>query len=281
MRMITPHHPRPVAFAGRRALLSAAVATLGAPALADVGDVLDLTGYTESFVEEFDRLDVSARGPGTRWTAQIPWGGQFGAAGFTDPAGDFPFTLREGALRIEARKGPNGRWRSGLLSSVDRQGRGFTQRYGYFEIRALLPRGEAVWPAFWLIGADRLASGSRYTAEVDILEHYGNQPDRYSTSVHVWDRVEPDKHRSVTQRVPAAGNMLQDRHNTFGALIEEEQIRFFHNRREAWRTPTPPQHRQPMFLLVNLALRNNVPLDAQPSPTFMHVDYVRAWSPRS
>ena len=34
--------------------------------------VLDLSAYTLTFNEEFDRLDVSAWGPGTRWIAHTP-----------------------------------------------------------------------------------------------------------------------------------------------------------------------------------------------------------------
>lgn len=266
---------------GRRALLGVAATIPAGAALAQAGQELDLSAYVEGFVEDFDRLDVSARGPGTRWTAQLPWGGGFGGAGFAEPANGFPFAVAEGVLRIEARRMPDRRWRSGLLSSMDRQGRGFAQQYGYFEMRARFPRGEPVWPAFWLIGADRLAAGSRYTAEVDIVEHYGNQPERYSTSVHVWDRQDRTNHRTVFQRVPAPGAILYDRFNTFGVLIDEEYTRFFFNRREAWRTPTPAQHRQPMFLLVNLALRHNVPTDDLPSPSTMLVDYVRTWTARS
>ena len=49
-----------------------------------VGFVLsapDLTGYTLAFAEELNGpLSVSAYGPGTKWIAHTPYGGDFGQA---------------------------------------------------------------------------------------------------------------------------------------------------------------------------------------------------------
>ncbi len=69
----------------------------------NASSVLDLSGYTLTFEDDFKTLDVSAWGPGTRWIAHTPWNGDFGDAAFADPTPDFPFTIQEGSLRIEAR----------------------------------------------------------------------------------------------------------------------------------------------------------------------------------
>jgi hypothetical protein len=53
-------------------------------------------------------------------------------------------------------------------------------RYGYFEIAAKLPKGDSVWPAFWLYrnweaaeeGVDEGVRGAY--SEIDIMEAYGN-----------------------------------------------------------------------------------------------------------
>src|ERR1700751_6012540 len=114
--------------------------------------LLDLDSFTLTFDEEFNDLNISARSPNTRWTAHTPWNGDFGDAAFMDPRPGFPFVVENGILRIEARKGEDGKWRSGLLSSRSADGfdaPGFAQQWGYFEIRAKLPAGPGVWPAFW------------------------------------------------------------------------------------------------------------------------------------
>jgi hypothetical protein len=124
----------------RRVIILYAAAAFHA-ALAQPATKLDLRHYKLVFDEEFSHLDVSAWGPGTRWIAHTPWAGDFGDAQFVDPQKDFPFSVANGELRIEARKGDDGKWQSGLLASVDANGNGFSLQYGYFEMRAELPAG--------------------------------------------------------------------------------------------------------------------------------------------
>jgi len=244
-----------------------------AAAAADDPATIDLSSYELSFNEEFDHLDVSAWGPGTRWIAHTPWKGDFGSAKFSNPTAGFPFTVEGGLLRIEARKDGE-QWRSGLLASVDRAGNGFAQQFGYFEMRAKLPAGKGLWPAFWLVGLDR----STHTSEIDVIEHYGHMPDRYTAAVHVWDRKDRKQSRSVHQRIPIPPGSLYDDFHTFGASVEPDWIRIYLDRREVWRTKTPPEHHQPMYVLVDLGLGAGWPIDEAPNPSFMYVDYIRAWT---
>src|SRR5258705_3825685 len=127
-------------------LVLAGLPTLGR---ADTGDELNLSDLIQTFSEDFDALDVSAWGPGTRWIAHTPWNGDFGNATFADPKPGFPFTTQDGQLRIEAAKGADGKWRGGLLASLDREGKGFSQHFGYFEMRAKCPSGMVLVTSCW------------------------------------------------------------------------------------------------------------------------------------
>jgi beta-glucanase (GH16 family) len=235
---------------------------------------LDLSRMHLTFDEKFNSLDVSAHGPGTRWIPHTPWSGDFGDAAFSDPEPGFPFTVHNGVLQIEARKEPDGRWRSGLLASADSNGAGFSQKYGYFEMRAKLPKGKDLWPAFWL---DSVADTTKDSSvEIDALEHYGQFPDLFNSTLHVWftngtSRSEP----LHTQQVSL--NSLYNDFNTYGILIEADWIKFYLDRVEYWRTRTPPELRQSIILL-NLALGSGWPIDEAPSPSFMLVDYVRVYA---
>lgn len=238
----------------------------------DTGDLLDTERMKLAFSEEFTQLDVSEWGPGTRWIAHTPWSGDFGGARFAAPKPGFPFTLEDGVLRIEAKRNAQGEWHSGLLASVETTGSGFAQQYGYFEMRARLPKGPGVWPAFWLIGLDR----SQYTAEIDVLEYYGDRPDAFSSVVHVWHR--DGRHYSQGKRVEVFREADPAEFHTYGVKIDASQIRVYFDRQLVWKTPTQPEHRQPMYILLNLALVEEESRNAASNPSHMFVDYVRAYS---
>lgn len=237
----------------------------------DTGDDLNLDDMNLTFEDNFDSLSVSPWGPNTRWIAHTPWSGDFGGARFTDPKDGFPFTTEDGVLRIEASRDAKGMWRSGLLASVDRKGNGFSQQYGYFEMQARLPDGPGLWPAFWLIGKDR----SKSTAEIDVIEYYGDKPGAYSSTVHVWHRN--GKHDSDFSRINVYETANPGDLHTYGVKIDADFIRMYFDRKLVWKTNTLPEHRQPMYILLDLGVVDGVTKMVAPDPSFMFVDYVKAY----
>lgn len=239
---------------------------------------LNLEDYYLSFNEEFDSLSVSSWGPagegGSTWIAHTPWYGDFGDAKFTNPGLGFPFTISNSILRIEAAK-KDGEWKSGLLSAVDPDGKGFKQKFGYFECRAKLPEGPGVWPAFWLMGTkNRWATGPRINPEVDILEQYGHWPYRFSFALHLWgiDGL-PSSHEG--ERIKVLG--MQDDFHNYGMLIEEDSMFLYFDGVEMYRRDTPKELNTPLYPLVNLTLGPGWPLDKTPDPSYMYVDYVKIY----
>ncbi|UCG47505.1 MAG: glycoside hydrolase family 16 protein [Phycisphaerales bacterium] len=235
---------------------------------------LNLEGYRLTFDEDFkEPLSVSAWGPGTSWIAHTPYAGDFGDARFADPEDGFPFTIENGILRIEARKDGE-KWRAGLLSSLDRKGDGFAQKYGYFEMRAKLPKGPGTWPAFWLLGRPSLLDKSATGIEIDVLEHYGVHPNALCTNVHLWY---PDKRHKGDGRKYIVAGMTDDFHN-YGVMVDSDFITFYYDGAELRRVKTPAEARVPLYILVDLALGGGWPIDETPNPSYMYVDYVRAFS---
>jgi beta-glucanase (GH16 family) len=234
---------------------------------------LDLKGYRLTFSDEFDGpLDVSAWGPGTKWIAHTPYNGDFGDARFTDPSGDFPFTVKDGILTIEARK-ENGKWRSGLLCSVDKTGQGFAQTRGYFEMRAKFPEGPGTWPAFWLNSLASLQDKSKDGFEVDVVEQYGRAPQTLHTVLHWWNA---DKtHKAIGDQFEVE-DMAKDFH-TYGFLWDEKFMIWYFDGKELWKVPTPKEADTPLYVMINLALGSGWPIDKTPNPSKMLVDYVRVY----
>jgi beta-glucanase (GH16 family) len=247
---------------------------------------LDLENYDVVFSEEFDKpLDVSPWGPNTRWIAHTPWRGDFGDAAFDNPAPDHPFTVKDGKLRIEARKQKHPKpgvrvWRSGLLASNDPKGDGFSLQYGYFEMSAKLPDTKGVWPAFWLSSSyDRTqpGAGADGSVEIDVLEYYGFG-DSYRVTAHVWS---PKPHRAEDRRALMPKRDAGTGFHTYGALVTPNKITFYRDRRAVAQLDTPKEHNKPLMILLNLGLGGGWPIDEVKDPSHMYVDYVRAYAKKS
>src|SRR3546814_400378 len=152
---------------------------------------LDLSDMTQTFADEVDALSL---GKGGTWDSNFWWGAENGSTMESQSSWyidtDYgptqalnPFSIDDGALSITAQTVPahlqpsiNGYdYASGLLTTYD----SFSQTYGYFEIRADMPEGEGLWPAFWLLPA-----GGSWPPELDVIELAGQEPGRLIIPSH-------------------------------------------------------------------------------------------------
>jgi beta-glucanase (GH16 family) len=240
---------------------------------------IDVSKLLLTFHDEFDALSLSSDpNSDATWYNRTAWNGDFGAASFAGSDKNGTFHVANGVLDITAQRDANGDWTSGLLSSVDPNGEGFSQQYGYFEMRAQLPAGEGLWPAFGLYGMNRLDSESTYTAEVDILEHYGVMPDKFSSKVHVWQRDGSGGHFWDYHRTTVVSGELYSGFHTYGALIRADYITFFFDGVEQWKIATPEEHNQRMMILADLGLGGGWPIDNAPNGATMKIDYIRVYT---
>ncbi|WP_420137409.1 glycoside hydrolase family 16 protein [Sphingomonas sp.] len=240
------------------------------------GNPINLDNYRQTFGDEFDTLDVSSKGPGTRWTAHTPWNGDFGSARFLDPTPDGPFKVANGVLTIKMQRGPDGKWGSGILSSADPSGNGFQQGGGYFEMRAKFPEGAGVWPAFWL---GSLGGPNDLKPEVDAVEYYGADNKGYYANLHLWQNGKDLYHRSARIAIPA-GAATSDYH-LYGVSIAPDFITIYFDRQPVAQFPSRPEFMQRMMLLTNLAAGGGWPIDGMPDPSVMQIDYIRAYQPKN
>ncbi len=235
---------------------------------------LKLDGYTMTFRDEFNDLSVSATGPGTRWFTGTKE--NFGDARFVEQKDGFPFTVQNGILRIEAAK-RNGAWCAGILASVDPKGQGFSQKFGYFEMRAKFPKSRGMWPAFWLLGQPSLTDKKRPNIEIDVVEHYGVLPNAVQTTMHVW-RPDGGHWAQGNDFFDALG--LTDDFHDYGVMVDEANVTWYFDGIEIGKQKTPEDAKVPLYMLVNLAMGGGWPIDKAVNPSYMYVDYVRAYAKR-
>src|SRR5579862_935298 len=132
--------------------------------------------WTMTFHDEFD-------GPRGEAPSVARWGRDIGGGGFgnnelesyTDGSKN-AFLDGEGHLVIEARKesttGKDGIHRDYSSARLKTKGI-FSQRYGKVEARMKLPKGQGIWPAFWMLGDDIGKAGWPGCGEIDIMESIG------------------------------------------------------------------------------------------------------------
>ena len=225
------------------------------------------------------------------------WAADTGGAGFGNQEREFYTTRREnvaldgdGHLVITARAEPASStyqcWYGKCLYSSTRlktQGL-FSQRYGRIEARIRIPRGQGIWPAFWMLGSDINAVGWPESGEIDIMENIGREPAIVHGTLHGPGYSGAG---GISKADTLSRGAYADDFHVFEIVWAPNEIRWFVDGREYHRlTPTdlPAGTKwvfdHPFFLLLNVAVGGGWPGDPDATSTYpqqMVVDYVRAY----
>jgi len=204
------------------------------------------------------------------------------AQGFADappgagvaPLGLDPFRIEAGALVISATPTPAalqevvGRpYVSGLITTEP----SFRQRFGYFEMRARLPAGRGLWPAFWLVS---LTHAGHF--EIDVFEMLGHEPQTIYQSTHRGDH-------GVHLRRDVGFDTTADWHR-YGLKWTPDALVWYVDGKETARTDgTMFRDAPPMYMLANLSVGGSWPGHPDASTRFpaeMRIDYIRAYRRR-
>jgi beta-glucanase (GH16 family) len=172
------------------------------------------------------------------------------------------------------------RYTSARLKTKDR----FEQTYGRFEARIRIPRGQGLWPAFWMLGNDIDSVGWPRCGEIDVMENIGREPSVVHGTMHG-----PGYSGGSSiggSHTLTAGSFADDYH-VFAVEWTPGEVRWFVDGTEYRRnTPAnlPPGAAwvfdHPFFLLLNVAVGGAWPGDPDASTVFpqqMLVDYVRVY----
>ena len=133
--------------------------------------------------DEFNTATPEAPNP-AMWTYDIGTGNNGWGNSELEYYTDRPenVIVEDGMLKITARQ--ESFMGSGYTSArIKTQGL-FEKQYGRFEMRAKLPWGKGIWPAFWLLGNDCETNTWPQCGEIDIMEHAGSKPTVISGALH-------------------------------------------------------------------------------------------------
>jgi beta-glucanase (GH16 family) len=199
--------------------------------------------------------------------------------------------IQEGNLVITARRegysDSEGVFR-GYTSARLKTEKKFQQTYGRFEARIQIPRGQGIWPAFWMLGDDTSHVGWPAEGEIDIMENIGKEPSTVHGTVH-------GPGYSGAQGIGSEfslpkGQAFADTFHVYAVEWEPDVIRFYvDDSLYATRTPAdlPPDTKwvydRPFYIILNVAVGGDWPGNPDATSKFpqtMLVDYVRVYQRR-
>ena len=194
--------------------------------------------------------------------------------------------IEGGKLIIEARKEPftgTDGVRSAYTSArLKTQGKA-AWTFGRIEARIKLPRGQGIWPAFWMLGTNIATVDWPACGEIDIMESIGREPLTIHGTIHGPGYSGPNGiGGAITNRFPVA-----DDFHLFAVEWEPGRIQwFFESNLYFTVTATNlPAGRQwvfghDQFLILNVAVGGGWPGNPDKTTSFpqgMEVDYVRVY----
>ena len=241
-------------------------------------------GWRLTWSDEFDGPAVGAPDP-------AKWGYDVGGNGWGNNELEFYTARREnsaldgaGNLVIhvlrEAYMGRN--YTSARLITNGK----FQQMYGRFEIRAKIPGGQGLWPAFWALGADIAQVRWPTCGEIDIMENVGREPGINHGTLH-GPGYSGGAGLSGQYTLPGGAAYSADFH-TFAIEWEQNVVRFYVDE-HLYETRTPADvpgtnrwvYDHPFFLLLNVAVGGPFPGNPDGTtvlPQTLTVDYVRVYA---
>jgi beta-glucanase (GH16 family) len=270
---------------------STASGLLALACLAACGGVRSSTGNTPdgsanwslTWSDEFD-LEAGKALDDTRWGFDVGgngWGN--GQLEYNSDRLDNASHDGEGNLAIVARREAFGENQYTSARIITR-GR-FEQAYGRFEARIQLPRGQGIWPAFWLLGGNFGTVGWPQCGEIDIMEFRGQEPWKIAGSLHgpAYSGATPV---SKTYTLPGTGD-FSDGFHVFRVDWNPQSISWFvdgylFQSVALSSLPGEPVFDHPFFIILNVAVGGGYvgsPDGSTVFPQTMKVDYVRVYEP--
>lgn len=244
-------------------------------------------GWRLVWSDEFNGPDGSSPDAG-KWTVAVNGSGYNNNEQeyYTDRAVNVH--VERGDLVLTAQKeeftGPDGVRRGYTSGRLETRGH-YELTYGRVEARIKLPRGQGLWPGFWMLGSSFGKEGWPACGEIDIMEQVGFEPSKVHGSLHGpgYFGATP---LTGSYTLPD-GARFDGGYHVFAAEWEPRVIRFYvdgtlYETQTAGDVPGAGKWAfdAPQFIVLNLAVGGywpGMPDATTPLPATMRVDYVRVY----
>ena len=250
-----------------------------------MGEKLDTDKFELTFSDEFDgELDRSV------WSGHYQYGNKTEARKGSY-WNQYLAQTKDGNLIIPVtylKDGMGGKGAGWYSAGIDTDGDapgGFSQKFGYFECRCILPEGADIWSAFWLMneGVYNEDGDGRDGTEIDIFESncYGDVLNKSITTNLHFDGY-GEKHQNFGAAKFLIKNNPYKEFNTYGLEWNESEYIFYINGVETFRTSYGgvSQNEEYLILSVEMKGENGIPSDRANSEGMeaqFIVDYVRVY----
>ena len=186
----------------------------------------------------------------------------------------------EGTLNIVAYAEPYGDnyYTSARIHTFDK----VYMDYGRVEARMKLPRGQGLWPAFWMLGERFVSIGWPNCGEIDIMEYRGQEPGTIHGTVH---GPGYSGGGGIGESYSLFGDTFDDDYHVFAIERDPQHISWWVDDELYYRlTPadipagTAWAFEDQFFVILNLAVGGDYVGSPDPStefPATVSVDYVR------
>ncbi len=188
-----------------------------------------------------------------------------------------------GYLHIVAREPSPGVYTSARLNTLGLH----SFRYGRIEARIKIPRGQGMWPAFWMLGNNIATVGWPGCGEFDIMENIGKTPATVYGSIHGPGFI--GHHITHPYSLPSHADFYKNFH-VYGMIWSPRKVQFYVDKpSNIYATLTPadlpqgatwPFDHGSFFLILNLAVGGVWPGNPDATthfPAQMLVDWVRVY----
>jgi beta-glucanase (GH16 family) len=243
---------------------------------------LSYPGYSLTWSDEFNNNTLDS----SKWTFEngdgcpgiCGWGNNE-LEYYTDRKENLYF--QDGKMIIKAKKEKFGGKEYTSSKILTRNKKAF--KFGRIDLRAKLPTGKGIWPAFWMMPQDNVFGGWPKSGEIDILEMIGHEANKTYGTLH-FGPGPGSTQLGGNYSLPSGS--LNDSFHVFSMEWKQNEIKWLldgnvfskHTSAEFGSNNYP--FNENFYFIINLAVGGNWPGNPDATtrlPQFFIIDYIRVY----